>query len=75
MQVGLYIGEGDETQLLNYLRTARDKLGAPLYNPQAALRLARQFERKRASVEMLWELDLHQVIMFQINTSVLPDSW
>ena len=61
VQVALYCSESDDYTLMEYLATARDPLGKPLYAPQAALRLARQHKRLRACVELLWELTLFEV--------------
>ncbi len=61
LQVALYCSKGDEDALLEYLQSARDILNRPLYDPQAALRLARQHNLARASVELLWQLGLYQV--------------
>ena len=46
---------------MDYLASARGPLGNPLYDPQAALRLARQHKQQRACVELLWELGLFEV--------------
>ena len=46
---------------MEYLASARGPLGNPLYDPQAALRLARQHKQQRACVELLWELGLFEV--------------
>ena len=52
-------GEGEEEDaLLEYLATARDALGRPLYDPVHALRLAREWNRPRAMVALLSEVGL-----------------
>ena len=61
MQVALYCSEGEEQKLTEYLETAKDALGKPLYDPQAALQLCRQHNLPRASIELLWLLNLYEV--------------
>lgn len=60
-QVALYCGEVEEGPLLQYLATARDPLGRPLYDAQYALRLARQRDRVHASVALFCELSMYEV--------------
>lgn len=61
LQVALYCSEGEEDRLVEYLETAKDALGKPLYDPQAALQLSRQYHLDRASIELLWQLHLFEV--------------
>ena len=61
MQVSLYSQDADEQRLLHYLRTARGSLGSPLYDPQFALQVARQHGKLNACVQLLCELNLHEV--------------
>ena len=61
MQVSLYSQDADEQRLLYYLRTARGSLGSPLYDPQFALQVARQHGKLNACVQLLCELNLHEV--------------
>lgn len=60
-QVSLYCWDKDERRLLEYLQSARDSLGKPWYEPQFALRVARQHGRLNACVRLLCELGLHEV--------------
>jgi len=59
--MSLYSQDGDETRLLDYLRTARGPLGSPLYDPQFALQVARQHGMLNACIQLLCELNLHEV--------------
>lgn len=59
--MALYCSEGKEEKLAEYLETAKDALGKPLYDPQAALQLSRQHHLNRASIELLWQLHLFEV--------------
>ena len=59
-QVALYAAAEDEGALLEYLGAARDPLGAPLYEPQFALRVARQDGHLKACVQLLCELNLYE---------------
>ncbi len=61
MQVSLYSQDTDEQRLLHYLRTARGTLGSPLYDAQFALQVARQHGKLNACVQLLCELNLHEV--------------
>eukprot|EP00884_Botryococcus_braunii_P001644 jgi/Botrbrau1/11480/Bobra.0360s0007.1 len=58
LAVSLYSGEEDDAALLAHLASARDPLGVPLYDPQYALRLARQWGRRRASIALFCELGM-----------------
>lgn len=60
-QVSLYSQERDERELLGYLQGAKDLLGRPLYDAQFALRVARQHGHLHACVQLLCELNLHEV--------------
>lgn len=62
-QVALYAAAEDEGALLEYLGAARDPLGAPLYEPQFALRVARQGGHLKACVQLLCELNLYEARM------------
>ena len=57
----MYCGEPEEGPLLQYLSTARDPLGRPLYDAQYALRLARERDRMHASVALFCELAMYEV--------------
>ena len=57
----MYCGEAEEGPLLQYLATARDPLGRPLYDAQYALRLVRQRDRIHASVALFCELSMYEV--------------
>ena len=46
---------------MQYLANARDLLGKPLYDPQTALRLARQRNKLLACVQLLCDLNLYEV--------------
>ena len=59
--MALYCSEGEEDKLAEYLETARDPVGKPLYDPQAALQLSRQHHMDRVSIELLWQLHLSEV--------------
>ena len=59
-KVALYAAAEDEGALLEYLGAARDPLGAPLYEPQFALRVARQGGHLKACVQLLCELNLYE---------------
>ena len=61
LQVALYCGEAEEGPLLQYLATARNPLGRPLYDAQYALRLVRQRNRLHASVALFCELSMFEV--------------
>ena len=61
LQAALYCLEDEEGPLLRYLANARDLLGRPLYDPQTALRLARQRNKLHACVELLCDLNLYEV--------------
>lgn len=61
LQAALYCLEEQEGPLLQYLASARDLLGRPLYDPQTALRLARQRNKLQASVQLLCDLNLYEV--------------
>ena len=69
MQAALYCLEDQEGPLLQYLANARDLLGRPLYDPQTALRLARQRNKLRASVQLLCDLNLYEVSTFAAGMS------
>jgi hypothetical protein len=60
-QAALYCLEEEEAPLLQYLANARDLLGKPLYDPQTALRLARQRDKLQACVQLLCDLNLYEV--------------
>ncbi len=60
-QAALYCLEEEEAPLLQYLANARDLLGKPLYDPQTALRLARQRNKLQACVQLLCDLNLYEV--------------
>ena len=61
LQAALYCLEVEEAPLLQYLANARDLLGKPLYDPQTALRLARQRNKLQACVQLLCDLNLFEV--------------
>ena len=61
LQAALYCSEEQEGPLLQYLASARDLLGRPLYDPQTALRLARQRNKLQACVQLLCDLNLYEV--------------
>ncbi len=61
LQAALYCLEDEEAPLLQYLANARDLLGRPLYDPQTALRLARQRNKLQACVQLLCDLNLYEV--------------
>lgn len=67
-QVTLYCWDKGERRLLEYLQTARDSLGKPWYEPQFALRVARQHSRLNACVQLLCELKLHEVRLLTMHT-------
>ena len=73
-QVALYAAADDEGALLDYLGEARDPLGAPLYEPQFALRVARQGGRLKACVRLLCELSLYEVWPLVGRAQLLRDS-
>ena len=52
----------DETELMDHLNAAKDVLGNPLYSPQFALRVARQRGSQKASVALLCQLNLFEVL-------------
>ena len=60
-QAALYCLEEEEAPLLQYIANARDLLGKPLYDPQTALRLARQRNKLQACVQLLCDLNLYEV--------------
>ncbi|KAL3143378.1 hypothetical protein ABBQ38_002206 [Trebouxia sp. C0009 RCD-2024] len=60
LAAALYCLEDQEGPLLQYLASARDLLGRPLYDPQTALRLARQRNKLHASVQLLCDLNLYE---------------
>ena len=60
-QVTLFSKDADERRLLEYLQTAKDSFGKPYYDAQFALRVARQNGRLNACVQLLCELQLHEV--------------
>ncbi|KAK9789373.1 hypothetical protein WJX73_010275 [Symbiochloris irregularis] len=60
LAVALYCGEADEGPLLQYLASARDPFGKPLYDAQYALRLARERNCKHASVALFCELSMYE---------------
>lgn len=60
-QAALYCLEEEEAPLLQYLANARDSQGKPLYDPQTALRLARQRNKLQACVQLLCDLNLYEV--------------
>ncbi|KAK9832068.1 hypothetical protein WJX81_003754 [Elliptochloris bilobata] len=60
LAVALYAAAEDEGALLEYLAAARDPLGAPLYEPQFALRVARQGGHLKACVQLFCELNLYE---------------
>ena len=68
MQVSLYSQDADEQRLLQYLRSARGSLGSPLYEPQFALQVARQHSKLNACVQLLCELNLHEVRSRHLHT-------
>ena len=71
-QVALYSGDADEAALMDYLEAARDVLGAPLYNPEAALRFARQAGHLRACVALLCQLELFEARRLAPLSSCFP---
>ncbi|KAI3432414.1 hypothetical protein D9Q98_003968 [Chlorella vulgaris] len=56
----LSFGDSEEQELLDYLAAARDPGGRPLYDPVAALRLARDRGCLRASVALYCEVGLYE---------------
>jgi len=66
-QAALYCLEEEEAPLLQYLANARDLLGKPLYDPQTALRLARQRNKLQACVQLLCDLNLYEVRASSLN--------
>ncbi|DBA75172.1 hypothetical protein WJX77_011350 [Trebouxia sp. C0004] len=60
LAAALYCLEEEEAPLLQYLANARDLLGKPLYDPQTALRLARQRNKLQACVQLLCDLNLYE---------------
>ncbi|KAK9814445.1 hypothetical protein WJX72_006013 [[Myrmecia] bisecta] len=60
LAVALISLQNDEAELLEYLNTSRDLLGRPLYDPQFALRLARQRGRLQACVLLFCELAMYE---------------
>lgn len=58
--MALYAAADDEGALLEYLAAARDPLGAPMYEPLFALRVARQGGCLTACVQLLCELALYE---------------
>lgn len=71
MQAALYCSEEQEGPLLQYLASARDLLGRPLYDPQTALRLARQRNKLQACVQLLCDLNLYEVVPTPSQDEVL----
>ena len=67
-QAALYCLEEEEAPLLQYLANARDLLGKPLYDPQTALRLARQRNKLQACVQLLCDLNLYEVRASSLTT-------
>ncbi len=63
----MYCLEEEEAPLLQYLANARDLLGKPLYDPQTALRLARQRNKLQACVQLLCDLNLYEVRASSLN--------
>lgn len=63
-QVTLFSKDTDERRLLEYLQSAKDSFGKPYYDAQFALRVARQNGRLNACVQLLCELQLHEVSPF-----------
>ena len=61
LQVALYTLNSDEAPLLQYLASARDVLGRPLYDPQFALRLARQRGCLRACITLFCDVGMYEV--------------
>ena len=61
LQVALYTLNADEAPLLQYLASARDVLGRPLYDPQFALRLARQRGCLRACITLFCDVGMYEV--------------
>ena len=59
--MALYCSEAQEDRLTEYLESAKDAVGKPMYDPQAALQLSRQYHLDRASIELLWQLHLFEV--------------
>ena len=72
MQVSLYSQDADEQRLLQYLRSSRGSLGFPLYEPQFALQVARQHSKLNACVQLLCELNLHEVRSRHFHMSLAP---
>ena len=70
LQVALYCGEPEEGPLLQYLASARNPLGRPLYDAQYALRLVRQRDCKHASVALFCELSMFEVHIFDTWTGL-----
>ena len=69
--VALLAGDANqEPALLDFLATARDPLGRPLYDPVHALRLAREWGRHRATVALLAEVGLWEDAVELALTSV-----
>lgn len=66
LQAALYCSEKQEGPLLQYLASARDLLGRPLYDPQTALRLARQRNKLQACVQLLCDLNLYEVSIVHV---------
>ena len=62
VQVALLSLDEDETELMDHLNAAKDVLGNPLYSPQFALRVARQRGSQKASVALLCQLNLFEVL-------------
>ena len=61
LQVALYTLSSDEAPLLQYLASARDVLRRPLYDPQFALRLARQRGCLRACITLFCDVGMYEV--------------
>jgi len=57
----LYSKETEEWRLLEYLQSAKDTFGKPYYDAQFALRVAQQNGKLNACVQLLCELQLHEV--------------
>lgn len=72
LQVALYTLDSDEAPLLQYLASARDVLGRPLYDPQFALRLARQRGCLRACITLFCDVGMYEVGPTSSHMLTLP---
>ena len=71
LQVALHTLDSDEAPLLQYLASARDVLGRPLYDPQFALRLARQRGCLRACITLFCDVGMYEVGSQQVVVGML----